>query len=43
MVRRLVSFFRLSFADQGLLIRAMLPVVNAKLAVRTCLYPPRAR
>jgi hypothetical protein len=39
MARRLVSFFRLSFSDQGLLIQAALAVVNAKLAVRTLPLP----
>jgi Transglutaminase-like superfamily len=39
MARRLASFFRLSFSDQGLLVRAALAVVNAKLAVRTLPLP----
>jgi Transglutaminase-like superfamily len=39
MVRRLFSFFRLSFSDQGLLIQAALAVVNAKLAVKTLPLP----
>ena len=39
MARRLVSFFRLPFSDQGLLIQAALAVVNAKLAVRTLPLP----
>jgi|SRR5208282_3438378 len=39
MARRLVSFFRLSFCDQGLLIQAALAVVNAKLAIRTLPLP----
>jgi hypothetical protein len=42
MARRLVSFFRLPFSDQALLIRAALAVVNAKLATRT-LPLPKAR
>jgi hypothetical protein len=42
MARRLVSFFRLPFSDQALLIRATLAVVNAKLATRT-LPLPKAR
>ena len=39
MVRRLFSFFRLSFSDQGLLIQAALAVVNAKLAMKTLPLP----
>ncbi len=39
MVRRLFSFFRLSFSDQGLLIQAALAVINAKLATRTWPLP----
>jgi Transglutaminase-like superfamily len=39
MARRLVSFFRVSFSDQALLIRAALAVVNAKLATRTLPLP----
>jgi Transglutaminase-like superfamily len=42
MAPRLVSFFRLPFSDQALLIRATLAVVNAKLATRT-LPLPKAR
>lgn len=39
MARRLASFFRLSFSDRLLLIRAALAVVSAKLAVRTLRLP----
>jgi Transglutaminase-like superfamily len=39
MVRRLVSFFRLSLSDQLLLMRAALAVVSAKLAVRILRLP----
>jgi hypothetical protein len=39
MVRRLFSFFRLSFSDQGLLVQAALAVVNAKLAMKTLPLP----
>ncbi len=42
MARRLAKFFRLSFPDQRLLMRAALAVVGAKLAIRT-LSLPRAR
>ena len=39
MARRLVSFFRVSFSEQRLLIRAALAVVSAKLAIRTLRLP----
>ena len=39
MARRLANFFRLSFSDQRLLMRAALAVVSAKLAVRTLRLP----
>ncbi|MGZ6243763.1 MAG: lasso peptide biosynthesis B2 protein [Candidatus Binataceae bacterium] len=35
MARRLAKFFRLSFSDQRLLMRAALAVVSAKVALRT--------
>ena len=39
MARRLASFFRVSFSDQRLLIRAAVAVVSAKLAIRTLRLP----
>jgi hypothetical protein len=39
MSRRLAKFFRLSFSDQRLLMRAALAVVCAKLAIRTLRLP----
>jgi hypothetical protein len=39
MMRRLAKFFRLSFSDQRLLMRAVLAVVSAKLAIRTLRLP----
>lgn len=39
MARQLAKFFRLSFADQRLLMRAALAVVSAKLAIRTVRLP----
>ena len=39
MARRLAKFFRLSFSDQRLLMRAALAVVSAKLAIRTLRLP----
>jgi hypothetical protein len=39
MTRRLAKFFRLSFSDQRLLMRAALAVVSAKLAIRTLRLP----
>ena len=39
MTRRLAKFFRLSFSDQRLLMRAALAVVSAKLAIRTLSLP----
>ena len=39
MTRRLARFFRLSFSDQRLLMRAALAVVSAKLAIRTLSLP----
>jgi hypothetical protein len=39
MARRLAKFFRLSFADQCLLMRAALALVSAKLAIRTLRLP----
>lgn len=39
MARRLVKFFRLSFFDQRLLMRAAIALVSAKLALRTLRLP----
>ncbi len=39
MARRLAKFFRLSFSDQRLLMRAALAVVSAKLAIRSLRLP----
>lgn len=39
MTRRLAKFFRLSFSDQRLLMRAALAVVSAKVAIRTLSLP----
>jgi transglutaminase superfamily protein len=39
MARRLGSFWRLSFSDKRLLMRAALAVVSAKLAIRTLRLP----
>lgn len=39
MARRLAKFFRLQFSDQRLLMRAVLAVVSAKLAIRTLPLP----
>jgi len=39
MARRLVKFFRLSFADQRLLTRAALALISAKLAIRGLRLP----
>jgi len=39
MTRRLAKFFRLSFSDQRLLMRAALAVVSAKLAISTLRLP----
>src|SRR5271155_3249781 len=39
MTRRLAQFVRLSFSDQRLLMRAVLAVVGAKLAIRSLRLP----